>query len=307
MNGAAVGLSGLPTVGAALAAATSRLAAAGIEEARREARLLLAAVLAGGMTAVVADARRALTETEAASYERFVARRSAREPVAYLLGCAGFWTLDLAVDARVLVPRADSETLIEALLEARPQGRAGAALTVLDLGTGSGCLALALAAEWPGCRVDAVDSSEAALALARDNATQLGLDGRVRCRRGNWGAEISGPYDVIVANPPYIIRAKIDALAPEVARFEPRGALDGGVDGLACYRALMPDIARLLVDDGIAALEVGAGQAADVETIAVAAGLFAAGRRRDLGGHERCVLLTCNGVQEIDRFPLALR
>lgn len=287
-------MSGQPTVAMALATATVRLAAAGIEEARREARLLLAAVLSGGMTAVVAGARRALTEAEASEYERLVLRRSAREPVAHLLGRIGFWTLDLAVDARVLVPRADSETLVEALLAARPGGRAGEALRVLDLGTGSGCLALALAAEWPGCCVDAVDASEAALAVARDNAERLGLAVRVICRHGDWGRNISGRYDVIVSNPPYVASGEIAALAPEVARFEPRSALDGGPDGFDCYRILMPQIAGLLAADGIAAVEIGAGQAEGVERIAVAAGLSATGRRRDLGGHDRCVLLTCN-------------
>ncbi|MGE0256778.1 MAG: peptide chain release factor N(5)-glutamine methyltransferase [Alphaproteobacteria bacterium] len=284
----------LPTVAAALADATTRLAAAGVEDARREARLLLAAVLTGGMTAVVAGARRALTEGETHDYTHFVDRRAAREPAAHLFGRAAFWTLDLAVDARVLVPRADSETLVEALLEVRPQGKAGAGLRVLDLGTGSGCLALALAAEWPGARVDAVDASDDALDVARANVARLGLGGRVACHRGNWGADIVGSYDVIVANPPYIASAEIAGLAPEVARFEPRTALDGGLDGLDGYRALMPDVARLLASGGVAALEVGAGQATGVESVAKAAGLAPAGRRRDLGGHERCVLLTCN-------------
>ncbi|MBM3561378.1 MAG: peptide chain release factor N(5)-glutamine methyltransferase, partial [Alphaproteobacteria bacterium] len=230
----------------------------------------------------------------ARDYAHLVGRRVAREPAAHLFGRAGFWTLDLAVDARVLVPRADSETLVEALLEARPSGRAGAPLRVLDLGTGSGCLALALAREWPGAGIDAVDASVEALAVARANAVRCDLDGRVAWRLGDWGRGLPGPYDVVVSNPPYIPSSEIAGLAPEVACYEPWMALDGGPDGLDGYRALLPDLGRLLVPGGLAALEVGAGQAAAVEALAVATGLKAAGRRRDLAGHDRCVLLACN-------------
>lgn len=278
------------TIATALREAASRLAAAGIDEPRREARVLLAAALQADSTAILGYPERELAADEAARIADLVGRRVAREPAARLLGRREFWSLDFKLSPETLVPRPDSETLVEAALAAIPDRTAP--LRLLDFGTGTGCLLLALLSELPAATGIGVDIAAGAAAAACENAAALGLGDRAAFFVGKWGDAISsGGFDVIIANPPYIRSDAIAGLAPEVARHEPRRALDGGADGLVEYRLLAPDIRRLLSTAGVALLEVGAGQAGSVATTAKRAGLEVHDIRRDLSGVERCLLL----------------
>lgn len=278
------------TVGEALARAAARLRAAGVDGARRDARLLLAAALGVAPDRILARPERSLGPGEAARAEGLVARRAAREPVSRILGAREFWGLTFALAPATLDPRPESETLVEAVLE-RIADR-NAPIRILDLGTGTGCLLLALLSELPAARGLGVDLSEGALAAARANAARLGLAARARFERRNWGRGLAGPWQAIVSNPPYIREDEFEALAPEVKRFDPRSALVAGPDGLEAHRTLVPQAARLLAPGGILALEVGAGQAGPVEGLLVSAGLAPVGRIGDLGGVQRCLLAT---------------
>jgi release factor glutamine methyltransferase len=280
---------GAVTLVAALADAVARLAAAGIDDPRREARLLLAATLGLTAAAVLGNPDLLLPPAEQARFAALIARRAAREPTARLIVRREFWSLDFVLRPETLVPRPDSETVVEAAL-AQIADRA-APHRILDLGTGTGCLLLALLSELPCATGIGVDIVPNAARTARCNAVSLGLAGRAGFFAGAWAAAITGRFDVIVANPPYIPGGTIDALAPEVAHHDPRVALDGGVDGLAAYRVLAPEAARLLQDGGIAVFELGAGQAAAVAAIMAATGLVVGECRRDLAGIERCVVL----------------
>ncbi|MCH7795675.1 MAG: peptide chain release factor N(5)-glutamine methyltransferase, partial [Proteobacteria bacterium] len=260
------------------------------EGARRDARLLLAAALDAGPELPIAHPERVLNGSERARIERLIARRAAREPVSRILGRRGFWSLDFKITPDTLDPRPDSETLIEAVLGRIDEP--AAPLHILDLGTGCGCLLLALLSELPAARGLGVDISEAALGVARENADSLGLGARARFERRDWAAGLSGPWQVIISNPPYIREREIEELAPEVAHHDPEMALNAGLDGLDAYRALLPRAGRLLDRGGILALEVGKGQQDAVEALLVATGLTPLGRVRDLGGIERCLVAT---------------
>jgi release factor glutamine methyltransferase len=291
MNGdAATPLSPFATVGAAVGAASAALAAAGIEEARREARLLVATAIASDLSGVIGYPERRLGPAEASHLIQLVARRAAREPAARLLGRREFWSLDFALSPETLVPRPDSESLIEAALS-EISDRA-APLRLLDLGTGTGCLLLALLSELPAATGIGIDISVGAAATARANALALGLGDRAGLVVGSWAAAISAQFDLIVANPPYIASDAIAGLEPEVARHEPRAALDGGPDGLAAYRALADELPRLLATGGRVILELGAGQADAVASVMEQAGLRQRSLRRDLGGVVRCLVLS---------------
>jgi release factor glutamine methyltransferase len=277
------------TIGALLAEAIRTLAAAGIDAPRREARLLLATVLASDAGAIIGNPDRVLSAVERGRFSALVARRAAREPAARLLGHREFWSLDFALSPATLVPRPDSETVIEAVL-ARIGAR-DAALRLLDFGTGSGCLLLALLSELPAAHGIGVDIAPEAALTARRNAISLGSADRADFVAGAWGTGIVGEFDVIVANPPYIPSGTIALLAPEVALHDPRHALDGGPDGLDCYRVLAPETARLLRKGGIAAFELGAGQAGPVAALMRDQRLAVIDIRRDLAGIERCLLV----------------
>ncbi len=280
-----------PTVAATLMAAAARLDAAGVEDPRRDARLLIAAVLEVGPEYPIAFAERPLEPAVIARIEAKIARRAAREPVSRILGRRGFWTLDLKITPDTLDPRPDSETLVAAVLERiGARGLAGAPLEILDLGTGSGCLLLALLSELPSATGLGLDISAAALEVAVENARNLGFSDRARFEPGDWGAGLSGSWQVIISNPPYIRDQEIGDLAPEVARYDPKLALTAGPDGLDAYRALLPQAARLLAEGGVLALEVGRDQQDAVEILLAASGLAPLGRYRDLGGIERCLL-----------------
>ena len=269
------------TVGVALRDARQRLASAGADSPGLDARLLVARALDG--TGLSLHRERTLKGEERDRLAALVARRARREPMSHILGVREFWSLPFKVTADTLTPRPDSETVVEAALAG------GQGLRVLDLGTGTGCLLLSLLREWPGGSGLGVDISTAALFDARHNARLLGLEDRALFVAGDWGAGLSGCFDVIVANPPYIADGDLETLAPEVSAFEPRIALAGGGDGLDAFRALGPDLPGLLTDDGRACLEVGMGQAPRVKGILEKCGMHVVGVAKDLAGIERCV------------------
>jgi release factor glutamine methyltransferase len=271
-----------------LAQIAARLGAAGIENARAEAWLVLAAATRRERVALIAGAPEMLTAEQQARLEEVVRRRCAREPLAYVIGEKEFWSLSFEVGSAVLIPRPESETLVEAVLAqlcARDRP-----LRVLDLGVGSGCLLLALLSELPEATGLGVDDSPAALALARRNAERLGLAGRADFRHGHWGESVRERFDLIVSNPPYVAERDWDALQPEIREFEPKAALVAGPDGLAAYRALAPECTRLLAQGGVCALEIGFAQGDAVAALLAAEGLAVAERRRDLAGIERCLV-----------------
>ena len=264
------------------------LAAADIENARPEAWLLLAAATGRERAALMAGVPETLNAVQRARLAELVRRRRAREPLAYILGEKEFWSLRFEVAPAVLIPRPETETVVEAVLAQvcdRDQP-----FRLLDLGTGSGCLLLALLSELPRATGLGVDDSAAALAIARRNAERLGLAARAEFRPGRWGAGLRERFDVIVSNPPYVAELDWEALQPEIRQFEPRAALVAGADGLAAYRALAPDCARLLAPGGVCALEIGLNQGDAVAALLAAQGLVVVERRRDLAGIERCVI-----------------
>lgn len=253
---------------------------------RLDAELLMAHALGIERQALLLDpARYEVPEL----YAHLVARRMAHEPMAYIIGYRDFWTIRIEVGPGVLIPRPDSETLIEACLDLARERGSGWPATILDLGTGPGTLLLAALSEFPGATGLGVDASEYALAYARDNAEELGLADRAAFRSGDWGAEVDGPFDLILCNPPYIADAEV--LMPDVADHEPAEALFAGIDGLADYRRIIPDLPRLLAPGGAAVLEIGATQHIFVAELARAAG-FDVACRQDLAGRDRALLLT---------------
>lgn len=264
----------------ALSHITARLKEAGIEEPRREARLLLATALgisAGGLLA--------RDEVDEAAYAPLLARREAREPLAYITGHREFWGLDFLVSPATLIPRPDTETLVEAVLESGLQPG-----TVLDLGTGTGCLLLAVLHEFHAAFGVGVDLNPEAAALARRNAGHLGLTARAVFLAGSWAEALEAKFDLVLSNPPYIESGDIAGLMPEVANYEPGRALDGGADGLEAYKAIIAALPRILSENGMAVLELGAGQGPSVTRLSEAAG-FTCATRRDLAGIERVALL----------------
>ena len=274
------------TVGDHVARATGRLKAAGIDRPRREARLLLAHSFGKSVEWLVAhDDERIETP---APFDNAVRRREAREPLSHILGEREFWSLRFQVNASVLDPRPDSETLVAAVLAQYPEP--DTVVKIADLGTGSGCLLLSILNERPGAEGVGVDISESALSIARENAQRFGLAARANFNQSDWESRLDGTFDIVVSNPPYIPTAVIDDLAPEVARFEPRGALDGGVDGLDAYRHIAAVLPQILKPNGFVALEIGQGQDASVTRILRDSGIRIVGLEKDLAGIPRCVL-----------------
>jgi release factor glutamine methyltransferase len=271
-------------IGALLREAASLLTAAGIESPGLEARLLLAHTLGVDRNALL-DRRQ---EIDPAAFQALLQRRLTHEPLAFITGFQGFWTLDLAVSPDTLIPRADSEALIMA---ARDHCAAAPPATILDLGTGTGCLLLAALVEFPDAQGVGIDLSPGAAALARRNAAMSGLGARAAFLCGSWASAITGRFDLILSNPPYIETADIAGLMPEVARFEPQRALDGGADGLDAYRVLTAALPDLLTPEGVAILELGAGQAEAVTSLAAGHGLRSVALVADLGGIPRALVL----------------
>jgi release factor glutamine methyltransferase len=273
-----------------LGEAERRLAEAGIETARLDAQLLIGAALGGDPGALRFADDRPVDSRDGQRIENFLRRRAkTREPVSRILGQREFWSLAFHITPAVLDPRPDSETLIEAALACFPNR--AEPLAILDLGTGSGCLLLAALSEFPNAVGLGVDASEKALEVARANAEQLGLTERVEFRQSDWAGAVSEAFDLVLCNPPYIADSERATLPPEVARHDPPAALFAGPDGLAAYRAILPDLPRLLAPDGLALFEIGATQAAAVAEIAQASGLDAVEVQRDLAGRDRCIVL----------------
>jgi release factor glutamine methyltransferase len=271
----------------ALDAAVEALAAAGVEDPRLDAELLLAEAMGRSRAALVAEPGAEVPPAAGRRFGEMVRRRLRREPVAYILGRKGFRRLELAVDPRVLVPRPETELLVELALELRPT-------RVLDVGTGSGAIALAVADELPRAEVTATDTSPAALEVARANAQRLGLSERVRFVDGTI-PDADGGWDLVLANLPYVAEPDFPSLQPEVTQFEPRAALLAGPDGLGAYRAFIPESAgpfRRYAGRwaGALAVEVGEGQAPAVAELMRAAGFGEVETRRDLAGIERVVI-----------------
>lgn len=264
---------------------------AGIDSAAADARLLVGAALGLDHAGLTAHGETAPAAAEAERIEALAARRLAREPVARILGRQEFWSLPLDVTPAVLVPRPETETVVELALDhVATGGLRSEALRVLDIGTGSGALLLALLSELPNATGVATDLSIAALAVARRNARTLALAARADFVGTRYADALAGRFDLIVSNPPYVARGDIAGLAPEVRSYDPHLALDGGPDGLDSYRAIAADARRLLAPGGRLVLELGAGQATAVTGLVVAAGLVPCGAARaDLAGVPRAL------------------
>lgn len=261
------------------------LTAAGIDNPRLESRLLLAHALGRSTEALIRDLG---DQAPASDFANLIARRAAREPLAFILGWREFWSLRFEVSPATIIPRPESETVVEAALGIFPATQP--ARRILDLGTGTGCLLLAVLHDCPGAFGVGVDRSEAAARLALRNARALGLAARSALACGDWAGAIGGRFDLVLSNPPYIATPELATLMPDVALHEPRAALDGGDCGLTAYRAIVRALPRLLTPAGAAVLELGAGQSEAVGAIAAAAG-FRAETRRDLSGTPRAMIL----------------
>jgi release factor glutamine methyltransferase len=216
------------------------------------------------------------------------------EPVSRILGAREFWGLTLEISPATLDPRPDTETLVEAALRLRREGQA---VRVLDLGTGSGSILLALLSAWPEATGVGVDIVPEAVAVAARNAERHGLADRARFQIGDWGIGLDGPFDVVVSNPPYITDAEMAVLAPEVANFDPARALRGGADGLAAYRAIASQLKSLIAADGVVLFEVGQGQAESVAAILTDHGFCQAAYAHDLAGVARVVSAAASSTQ----------
>jgi release factor glutamine methyltransferase len=285
-------LSAAKDIAAARRALAAQFRAAGIDSAALDARLLIGHALSLDHTALAASSVRGLTTAEHEKIARLAARRMQGEPVARILGTKEFWGLPLTLSAAALVPRPDTETVVEAALAAIGEHRKQDPLRVADLGTGTGAILLALLHEWPRATGLGTDIDPQAIETARANARTLGLDERAQFTLADFNAALNETFDVVVSNPPYIPTGDIDSLAREVRDFDPRRALDGGADGLDAYRTIARHAPELLRDRGVLVVEIGIGQAAGVEAVfAAEGGLESAAIRHDLGGVARAVML----------------
>lgn len=276
--------------------ARQRLESAGVETPVIDARILLLAASGETRTALISDPHKPLSEAAEARLEHYLTRRIAREPVAHIVGRKGFWTIELKCDERALVPRPETEVIVDIVLKNAPKD---APIRILDLGVGTGAILLALLAERSNWRGVGTDISEAALDLAAENAAAIGVQERVILRQQSWTEGLEGRFDVVVSNPPYIRRADIETLMPEVRRFDPHLALDGGEDGLEPYRIIIPALAALLKPDGLFCLEFGLGQGEAVLRLAQQEqGLTSLALVKDLTDRERVLAGRSSGVSE---------
>lgn len=274
--------------------ARDRLAGAGIETAGLDARVLLAHCLGLDRTQLIASEAEPVDDADIAAYEALLVRRLAREPVARIVGRQEFYGLDFSLNEATLIPRPETEMLVDFGV-ARLKGRKGA--MILDLGTGTGCIVLSLLANVPGAKGLGVDLSARALEQARENAVALGLDDRFEALEGSWFSPVAGErFDLIVANPPYIASEAVKGLAPEVFRYDPALALDGGADGLGPYRVIAAGAADHLAPGGVLAVEIGFDQGDRVSRLFEDAGLSGVGVEKDLAGHDRMMVAASPGL-----------
>ncbi len=277
----------MTTLVQAWTAARDRLKTTGVDTPVIDARLLLEAAAGATRADLLNDPHRPLTDEQVQTLGAYLERRERREPIAHILGRKGFWTVLLGVGPQVLTPRPDTELVVIAALE---RLEPAAPARILDLGTGSGAILLALLAERPAAKGLGVDISEEALAVARENAANLGLAGRAALLRGDWTAGLEpASFDLVVSNPPYIASDEIPTLDPEVRQYEPLEALDGGPDGLDAYRRLAPEILQVLAPGGGFVVEIGHDQGQAVTALFEAAGAAELELRQDLGGRDRVV------------------
>ena len=275
------------TIGRARRAVAERLRAHGLDTPELDARLLVGHALGLDHPALTTDSARVLTPPETDRLGADVARRLRHEPVARIVGRKEFWSLPLRITPAVLVPRPETETVVEAALALVARS---AAARIADIGVGSGAILLALLSELPNAMAVGTDRDAGALQVARRNAEHLGLAGRAAFVACDFGAALAGTCDLVVSNPPYIATREIATLAPEGRDFDPRGALDGGSDGLTAYRAVAADAPRLLAPGGWLVVEVGIGQADAVTALFAGIGLETSDPpRRDLAGVPRVV------------------
>ncbi len=275
------------TLVSAWTSAKRRLETACVDSPVIDARLLVQAAAGASRTDIIADPHRALTPGQIAELDRLLTRRERREPISHILGVKGFWKIMLGVTPDVLTPRPETETILDVVLAGVPEGRP---YRILDLGVGSGAILLAILAERPFATGLGVDVSETALAVARENAANLGLAGQVALLRGDWTAGLEPEsFDLVVSNPPYIPSGDIEGLQPEVRDHEPRLALDGGLDGLDAYRRLAGEVPRVLRTGGRFAVEIGHDQGAAVRALFDTAAVEDLRIVRDLGDRDRVV------------------
>lgn len=280
-------VSSAPTLLTAWKGATAALKAAGIDSPSIDARLLIEVAAGASRADILTDPYRVVTEAQQAALDGFVARRLKREPVSRILGKKGFWKIMLNVTPDVLSPRPDTETILDVVMLAYPPQQA---FQLVDLGTGSGAILLAILAERAGATGLGTDISFEALAVARDNAGSLGLDRRCDFLRTEWAAGMADhSFDLVVSNPPYIPSGDIDGLDPEVRDHDPRLALDGGPDGLEAYRQLAPEIMRIMKPGGVFAVEIGWDQGPQVKALFEAAGFTDVIVVKDLSDRDRVV------------------
>ena len=277
----------MTTVKALLAEARQRLLDADIDDAGLDGRLLLQHASGLDHADIVANPDFEISSGSRVMFQEYLARRLVHEPISRILGLREFYGREFIISLDVLDPRADTETLIDLCLEHFAKDRL---LNILDLGTGSGILAVTLAAELPEARVCAVDVSTAALHVAQENADKLGVLERCSFLIGDWFSGITETYDLMVSNPPYIESLVIEGLEPEVKNFDPRLALDGGADGLSAYRAIAKGCLKFLNASGRVVVEIGAGQETDVVAVFKREGLARLESRIDLGGHVRALM-----------------
>jgi release factor glutamine methyltransferase len=284
---------GRPTFGGAITEGARLLAAAGLDSARLDAEVLLSHALGIDKTELYLAIDAPLNLDGQRRYRDLLLRRERREPVAYITGRKEFWSLDFIVTPDVLIPRPETELLVEVALERSKACAERSQLKILDLGTGSGAIAVSLARELPEARLTSVDISPAALAVACRNGERQHVANRISFGRGDLFEVVCGTFDLIVANPPYVRRAELARLPPEIREWEPVGALDGGVDGLDFYRRIIAEAHRYLVTGGHLILEIGADMGAAVTELFTRAGCYESSCvYQDYAGKDRIIAAT---------------
>ena len=278
-----------PTIGGLVREFAAKFEAAGLDSPRLDARILVAYVLAMEPSDTFSKADESVAASAKKDAEILVQRRLAHEPVSRIVGMREFWGLEFSLAPETLDPRPDTETLVAAALELKPQF-ADTPIRVLDLGTGTGCILLAILSEWPDARGVGVDISEGAVTAAAANAARLGLAARAEFKTGNWADGITGVFDIVVSNPPYIADGERSQLSAEVAEFDPPAALFGGIDGLSAYRDMLPSARRIIAPGGRLIIEIGSEQAAAVTELLGPAGFKIEAQKKDLAQIVRCLV-----------------